>query len=352
MKKISTILRIALPLFIGITMHTLYILITGMPERSGFSFFGFLWFAVMTSIYWEGSRFISNKIDRKFSAKASLLKKLVWQLIVLLIFGVITYNISFLLVRFYEEYVLGRTQYFFSVDQFISVSAIGAFLVMTVGGLQMGVFYFTQWQKSQIKAERLQKEQTEALFQNLKHQISPHFLFNNLNTLNSLIHESPEVASKFLSLFAEVYRYSLQQRDEEVVTLESELDMLESYLYLLKKRFDNAFTVKFDISAISKHRYIPPMSLQLLIENALKHNIAESARPLTITIREQDDVLVIENNLQLRREKKPSTQIGLSNLSERYRLLGQPQPKIEKTEQYFRVILPLLTVGEYEVVHH
>lgn len=352
MKKVSNIFRVVMPIFIGVTMYTLIILITGLRERSGFSLSGFLWFAIMTSIFWEGSRFISKKIDSKFSSKTSLAKKLVWQLIALIFFGVITFNVSYLIIRLHEIYIQGNTGNGFDVTQFVSISAIGTFLVLAIGGLQMSVFYFFQWQKSQIEAERLQKEQTEALFQNLKHQISPHFLFNNLNTLNSLIHESAEVASKFLALFAEVYRYSLQQRDEEVVTLESELEMLESYLFLLKKRFENAFTVEMDIDKTTKRSYIPPMSLQLLVENALKHNIAEPYQPLTIAIKTQNKTLIVENNLQIRKEKKPSTQIGLSNLTERYRLLGQPIPQIEKSSGYFRVTLPLLTIGEYELVHH
>lgn len=352
MKQVSNIFRVVMPLFFGVAMYSLIILITGFREPSGFTLSGFVWFTLMTSIFWEGSRFISKKIDPRFSSKTPLLKKLVWQLIALIFFGVITFNLSYLIIRLHEIYIQGNTGNSFSVSQFLAISAIGTFLVLAIGGLQMGVFYFLQWQKTEVEAERLQKEQTEALFQNLKHQISPHFLFNNLNTLNSLIHESPEVASKFLALFAEVYRYSLQQRDEEMVSLESELGMLESYLYLLKKRFENAFTVEIDVDKASKHNYIPPMSLQLLVENALKHNIAEPSQPLTIRIKTQDRSLFIENNLQLRRDKKPSTQIGLSNLTERYRLLGQPLPQIEKTSEYFRVTLPLLTIGEYEVVHH
>ena len=137
-----------------------------------------------------------------------------------------------------------------------------------------------------------------------------------------------------------------------MVSLESELEMLESYLFLLKKRFENAFSVEIDVDDTSKRNYIPPMSLQLLVENALKHNVAESSQPLNISIKSQNKNLIIENNLQLRKDKKPSTQIGLSNLKERYRLLGQPEPEIEKTSKYFRVTLPLLTIGEYEVVHH
>ena len=177
-------------------------------------------------------------------------------------------------------------------------------------------------------------------------------MFNNLNTLNSLIHESPEVASKFLSLFSEVYRYSLQKRDAEVVTLENELAMLESYLFLLKKRFEDAFSVEIKLSKAVKTKYVPPMSLQLLVENALKHNIAEPSQPLMIKIIEQENNLVVINNLQPRKEKKPSTKIGLSNLTERYRLLGQPLPQIEKTGEHFKISLPLLTVGEYEVVNY
>lgn len=352
MNNVSKIFRFVIPIFVGLIMYGLVLLLSRFREPAGFHWTGILWFVSITFLFWEGSRLISKKTERKFPPNTPLIKKLVWQLILLIVFGVLVFNAFYLLVRLYEIYIYGNTGNPFSVQQFLTMSGVAVFLVLAVGGFQMGVFYLLEWQKSRIETERLQKEQTQALFQNLKHQISPHFLFNNLNTLNSLIHESPEVASKFLSLFSEVYRYSLQQRDEEVVSLESELEMLESYLYLLKQRFENAFTVDIQADTISQRKYIPPMSLQLLVENALKHNIAEPANPLNIKIVEQNNALLIENNLQPRKEKKPSTQIGLSNLTERYRLLGQPLPKIEKTAEYFRVTLPLLTIGTYEVIHH
>ena len=140
MKKVSNILRVLIPLFFGVIMFTLFILITGLRERSQFSLLGFLWFIIMTSIFWEGSRFISKKIDSKFSSKTSLPKKLVWQLIALICFGIITFNVSYLLIRLHEIYIQGNTGNGFDVTQFVSMSAIGTFLVLAIGGLQMRVF--------------------------------------------------------------------------------------------------------------------------------------------------------------------------------------------------------------------
>lgn len=352
MKKVGKIFRFLIPVFVGLVMYILVILLSTFSEPAGFHWTGIVWFVSITVLFWEGSRFISQKIESRFPSQTSLLKKLIWQLIILIVYGIIVFNLFYLLVRLYEIYIYGNKGNPLTLIQFLTMSAIGIFLVLAIGGFQMGVFYFMQWQQSKLESERLQKKQTEAMFQVLKHQISPHFLFNNLNTLNSLIHESPEVASKFLALFAEVYRYSLQHRDEELVSLESELDMLQSYLYLIDQRFEKAISVEINISSDLKRKYIPPMSLQLLVENALKHNIAESTQKLRIKIEGEEDKLLVENNLQLRKEKKPSTKIGLSNLIERYRLLGQPLPEVQETFDYFRVVLPLLSIGKYEVIDH
>ncbi|MBN3521026.1 histidine kinase [Algoriphagus lutimaris] len=347
MERINNIFRIAVPVLFGVVFFSL---IRHFTEDANWPVI--IWLTAMSSVLWEGSYLISKWIDRKFSVKASLLKKLTWQLVVLLVFGMMAFNISYYILRLYEIYIQGNTGNGFSLEQNVTVSIPGVFLVLAIGGFQMGIFYLLAWQKSQLETERLHKEQAETLFQNLKHQISPHFLFNNLNTLNSLIHESPEVASKFLSVFSEVYRYSLQHQDEELVTLENELNMIESYLFLLKKRFEDSFKSTIEVSKEARTKYIPPMSLQLLVENAFKHNIAEVANPLNINIFVENDVLVVENNLQLRKKKNPSTRIGLVNLSERYRLLGQSLPSFEKEGTIFRVSLPLLNIGKHEVINN
>ena len=347
MERINNIFRIAVPVLFGVVFFSLIAHFIGEVLWPVI-----IWLTAMSSVFWEGSYLISKWIDGKFSVKASLLKKLTWQLLFLIVFGLIAFNISYYILRLYEIYIQGNTGNGFSLEQNITVSILGVFLVLAIGGFQMGIFYLLAWQKSQLETERLHKEQAETLFQNLKHQISPHFLFNNLNTLNSLIHESPDVASKFLSVFSEVYRYSLQHQDEELVTLENELNMIESYLFLMKKRFEDSFKATIDVSKEARTKYIPPMSLQLLVENTFKHNIAEVANPLNINIFVKGDVLVVENNLQLRKKKNPSTRIGLVNLSERYRLLNQPLPSVEKEKTIFRVSLPLLNIGKHEVINN
>ena len=347
MNRINNIFRIAVPLLFGVVFYGLIAHFTGEVLWPVI-----IWLTTMSSAFWEGSYLISKWIDKKFSAKASLLNKLTWQLLVLIVSGIIAFDISYYILRLYEIYIQGNTGNGFSLEQLVTASIMGVVLVLAIGGFQMGIYYLLAWQKSQLETERLHKEQAESLFQNLKHQISPHFLFNNLNTLNSLIHESSEVASKFLSVFSEVYRYSLQHQDEELVTLENELNMIESYIFLLKKRFEDAFKVTTEVSKEARAKYIPPMSLQLLVENAFKHNIAEVKSPLSISISVEEEFLVVQNNLHLRNEKNPSTRIGLTNLKERYRLLGQSLPSIEKNESSFCVRLPLLKIGKYEVTNH
>ena len=195
--------------------------------------------------------------------------------------------------------------------------------------------------KETTKQEIVAKTET-AKFESLKNQLDPHFLFNSLNVLTSLIGENPNQAEKFTTKLSKVYRYVLEQRNKDLVPIEEELKFAKTYMELLGMRFEDA--VQFNIpDAISTNELkIVPLSLQLLLENAVKHNVVSTSKPLTITIYEEDNYLIIENNVNPKEAIGKSTKVGLQNIADRYGLITQKGVKIENNNKTFKVSLPLL----------
>lgn len=191
---------------------------------------------------------------------------------------------------------------------------------------------------------QLQKEKLLSQFEVLKQQVNPHFLFNSLNVLTSLIKIEPELAEKFTEHLAKVYRYVLENKDNELVNLSTELDFLSAYLFLLDIRFEDKLRVNISISEYLQQLRIIPLALQLLIENAIKHNAMSKKKPLIIDIFvDSQQRLNVINNLQEREAHFASTGVGLQNILNRYQLLNKPSPEIEKTDSQFIVRIPLIS---------
>ncbi|MBS9766270.1 MAG: histidine kinase [Flavobacteriaceae bacterium] len=211
--------------------------------------------------------------------------------------------------------------------------------------------FMQEWKKS-VEQEKQQQQiiaKTEsAKFESLKTQVDPHFLFNSLNVLTSLISENPEKAEKFTTKLSKVYRYVLEQRNKELVPISEELDFAKTYIDLLQMRFENA--IRFEISAelYETELKIVPLSLQLLLENAVKHNVVSVSEPLTIKIYKKDKFLVIENNKNVKQilEQK-STKVGLQNIADRYGLISEKRVKINSNNDVFSVEIPLLKKVEF-----
>jgi PAS domain S-box-containing protein len=189
---------------------------------------------------------------------------------------------------------------------------------------------------------RLQKENLQSQFEVLRQQVNPHFLFNSLNVLTSLIKLEPDLAEQFTEHLSKVYRYVLENKDNDLVSLQTELDFLDAYIFLLNIRFMDKIVVKVDISEQKRDCQILPLALQLLIENAIKHNAMSKRNPLKIDIFiDNENVLHVENNLQERESHMASTGVGLRNIAHRYHLLEMPEPEFIKTETRFIARVPL-----------
>lgn len=196
--------------------------------------------------------------------------------------------------------------------------------------------------KKEVVEQKLIAKSANAQFESLKNQLDPHFLFNSLNVLTALIDENPEQAQKFTTSMSKIYRYVLEQKDKEMVKVEDEIEFAKIYCNLLKTRFEDSVDFTFDINSDDLQKMVVPLSLQLLLENCIKHNFATSGRPLNIRIFTEGKFLCIENNLQVREQLTESAGIGLSNIVQRYALLTKENVFIEKSEHNFKVKVPIL----------
>ncbi len=206
-----------------------------------------------------------------------------------------------------------------------------------------GIYTFSKWKENIKEAEQLKKANLQTQFESLKNQVNPHFLFNSINTLSSLIHEDKERAGHFIDEMSNVYRYLLRNNEEELVTLSTELKFIHSYYHLLKTRYGNGIELILNIDNKAENCLLPPLTLQLLVENAVKHNNVLKEYPLVIDIRNREDGwLVVKNNLQKKTITIDSSKIGLNNIKEKFRLLEQPDVIIKETTTEFIVMLPLI----------
>lgn len=205
------------------------------------------------------------------------------------------------------------------------------------------VYFYNKIQKKKVKESQIVAKTESAKFESLKNQLDPHFLFNSLNVLTSLIGENPGQAEKFTTKLSKVYRYVLEQKDKDLILLNEELAFARSYMQLLQMRFEDAVQFTIPDKGSQEDMKIVPLSLQLLLENAVKHNVITSGQPLAIEIYEKDGYLVVENNKNPKASLEKSTKVGLRNIKQRYQLVTDRQVLVEDDARRFRVKLPLLT---------
>lgn len=220
---------------------------------------------------------------------------------------------------------------------------IGSLISIVLSMFYTGVYFFEQWGRSRLDAEKLKGEILHSQIVTLKNQVSPHFLFNSLNTLSNLISEDQNRATEFVLKLASVYRYVLQSLDSELVDLETELTAMRAYAYLQQTRFGDSLKINVHIPDRCKQMYTAPFTLQILLENAIKHNIISKAKPLTVDIFVEDDTtLIVKNNLQRKSSVQYGTGVGLKNIASRYALLDKKIVEFRETKSEFTIALPLL----------
>jgi len=206
-----------------------------------------------------------------------------------------------------------------------------------------GFYYYKHRQENKVKEQKIIAGTASAKFDALKNQLDPHFLFNSLNVLTSLIDEDPHQAQKFTTSLSKVYRYVLEQKNKDLVTVDEELKFAKTYVRLLKMRFEDSIIFEIPEQSSDPEAKIVPLSLQLLLENAVKHNVVTAEKPLHIVVSESNGMLKVSNNLQEKQVVKKSSGVGLTNIQQRYGILTNRLVQIEKTGHDFSVSLPMLT---------
>jgi two-component system, LytTR family, sensor kinase len=215
------------------------------------------------------------------------------------------------------------------------------FFTTSLNLAELGSFLIERYRKSLAEVEKFRKENAEYQFEMLKLQLNPHFLFNSLNTLSSLIHEDQAKSSEFIRRLSDVYRYVLDNRHRELVSLKEELDFIHAFTFLQGLRFQGMIDFRFNVNDILLEKKIAPMTLQLLVENAVKHNVASRKTPLWVEIKAENNEISVTNNFQPK-EEHDGTGVGLKNIASRYEFLSGRRVKILKDNQQFKVVIPLI----------
>jgi len=248
------------------------------------------------------------------------------------------------LLRIVEDVVIEGN----SIQQFLAnekpsnyiISIIITFVV-TLG--IHAIYFYKAYQENKVKEQKIIAGTASAQFESLKNQIDPHFLFNSLNVLSSLIEENPESAQKFTTSLSKVYRYVLEQKDKELVSVAEELKFAKTYMNLLKMRFENSITFEIPEGFENEEAKVVPLSLQLLLENCIKHNVVSEAKPLHVKISIENNQLVVTNNLQKKEVLSDRKGVGLENIVNRYRILTNRKVIVEENEKEFKISIPILT---------
>jgi len=290
-------------------------------------------FAVVLTVV----RRVNARMETNLDWDNSLAKRIIAHLflpVACSILAISVFNLIFDVVIFKVEFIR-------FLDQFITV-VVTSFGVSLVLLSDFGIFLLNKWKQSATEVEKFKKENMEFRFDMLRNQVNPHFLFNSLNTLASLIYENQDQASDFVRQLAKVYRYILENKEKELINLQEEHVFLESYLYLIQIRFASGLHIELDLN-LENNGLLAPMTIQLLVENAIKHNVVSPSRPLQIKIfTDEENNLVVTNTLQKKAIPEPSTKTGLDNIRNRYKFLSDRSIEVIETESLFTVKIPLI----------
>jgi hypothetical protein len=289
--------------------------------------------ASFTALMWVGLWKGNSLLTRFVSSKIAWIDYPVQRLVIGLI-STIGYTFGVM-------YGIGAIYSHFLNVQFAKYAWNSVLFTVIISLFLHGRSFLINWRKSAIAAEQLKKESIAAQYESLKNQVNPHFLFNSLNALTNLVYEDREKAVKFIKQLSEVYRYVLDTREKEIVRLSEELEFLKSYNFLQHIRFGEKLLL--DLNLRNEDGYIAPLALQMLIENAIKHNVVSEQDPLRINIFSSDGYIVIANDIKLKKTLgEPSVGVGLDNIKKRYEFLSSKPVEVINDGKVFTVKLPLL----------
>lgn len=342
--------------FLGIIVYLIIYVIHpnkdfGNIEQTWIHFLGDIILSIIIAVViWEGSLILNKQIDKFYNWKEQPLKRLLSQIALNSIYSTLI-TLSFTL--FYLEFIV-HCPVSLVYDELKLIVFIAVIIFLLVDIVYIGAYFFRQWEQMTMEAEKLKQQNLISQYEALKNQVNPHFLFNSLNALTTLIAEDQNLAIEFVQRISNVYRYVLQNKDKELIKLTEEIQFIKAFLFLQKIRFGDNLNVNFAIPDCIDSYLIAPLTLQMLVENAIKHNIISREKPLYISIAfDCDSQLIVKNNIQKKNSPNGSIGIGLKNISERYRLLMNKVVTIAEINNEFVVSVPLIKENKkYESINN
>ncbi len=285
-----------------------------------------------------GNYVIYHWLNKIIPWENDTLRRILFQLLVSGIYTLICANLSYFLFKSNLTDVPPDSQ------QMTLLNVYAVFIILPVFSIFFGIYFLAKWKKATLEIEDAKKEAIRSELLALKNHLDPHFLFNNLNILSSLIDDENNSAQAFLEKFAEVYRYVLKNKDSEVIQLKSELDFLKSYIFLINTRFEHQLEFRLNIDEQALEKFVPTLSIQMLVENALKHNKFSRMGKLIICVESKNDLLIVSNNYSPKSDEllEGNSGSGLINIEKRYELLSSQKPLVKIENDQFIVELPLL----------
>jgi len=296
------------------------------------------WIIFILFLVFAGNYLIYKWLDKTLPWEEDTLRRVLIQLLASGIYTIICTNLSYFLFK------SNLTESPPDGQQMTLLNVYAVFIIIPVFSIFFGIYFLTKWKKATIVIEEAKKEAIRTELLALKNHLDPHFLFNNLNILSSLIDDESKSAQLFLEKFSEVYRYLLKNKDSEVIQIKSEIDFLDSYMFLINMRFEDQLEFDQDIDENILDKYIPTLTVQMLVENAIKHNKFSSASKLIVRIKTENSHLIISNNYRPKVAKsyQNSSGSGIRNIEKRYELLSDKKPVITIEDGFFIVKLPIL----------
>jgi len=296
-----------------------------------------LFVSIGTILLWEGNLQIDSYLDKKISWITMPNERIIVQIITNLVYTIL---VLFTLISVINYFKFDTFEVFNPKlrEVFIPTIVI-TFLVVII---DISNHFLKSWKTSLIEFEKHKTESANAQLQNLKNQLNPHFLFNNLSVLTSLVYKNQDKAADFINELAKVYRYVLDTKNSELVPLQEELDFINHYIFLQKIRFEDSISFEIKIEESKKSAYLLPMCLQMLVENTIQHNETSQANPLKVLIYTENDSLVIENPILSRSDISESTKTGIKNIKQRYSFFTDKKVIVSNNGKIFKVILPLI----------
>lgn len=304
------------------------------------------WVFVLQVIYlsaiWIFIKALSTRLDKKIPFEKNILKRILVQVATALVFDFPVYMLLFMAPKPFGIKFL--------TPPFLVIVSLMVFVFILFMNIGYDAFYFfRQWQSSvsekaklQVHAAELKMDKSMMQYHHLKNQVNPHFLFNALTSLDGLIQTNPNLASDFVRHLSKVYRYVLEHKENEVVSLETEMDFIQHYISLLELRYKDVLQISINISREVLEKGIVMVTLQMLIDNAIKHNALDMESPLKIKVWNKDGNLYVMNNKQFRKQIETSNNHGLQQLKDLYSYLSEQKVAVDETNESFTIILPLL----------